>query len=91
VTAIASSGFAKQQFEIDCEDTITLTVQWENMTASDFTLLSPCSSSMMNTIKSLGTGFHINLCKKLVNMIVFYVTFYNNICFSGVHIILDSP
>jgi D-galacturonate reductase len=31
VTATASSGIAKDQYDIDCEDTITLTVQWENI------------------------------------------------------------
>jgi D-galacturonate reductase len=31
VTATASYGVAKERFEIDCEDTITLTVQWENL------------------------------------------------------------
>lgn len=30
VTATASSGVAKRQFDIDTEDTITLTVLWEN-------------------------------------------------------------
>jgi len=31
VTATASTGVAKAKFGIDCEDTITLTVQWENL------------------------------------------------------------
>lgn len=31
VTAVASSGVAKKLYDIDCEDTITLTVQWENL------------------------------------------------------------
>lgn len=31
VTATASSGIARDQYDIDCEDTITLTVQWENI------------------------------------------------------------
>lgn len=31
VTAVASTGVAKKLYEIDCEDTITLTVQWENL------------------------------------------------------------
>jgi D-galacturonate reductase len=35
VTAIASKGLALSKFDIDCEDTITLTVQWENIETSD--------------------------------------------------------
>lgn len=31
VTACASTGVASGRYDIDCEDTITLTVQWENM------------------------------------------------------------
>lgn len=31
VTATASTGVAKGQYECDCEDTITLMVQWENL------------------------------------------------------------
>lgn len=31
VTALASSGVAKTALSIDCEDTITLAVQWENL------------------------------------------------------------
>jgi D-galacturonate reductase len=31
VTAVASTGAAKSLFDINCEDTITLTVQWENL------------------------------------------------------------
>lgn len=31
VTAVASYGVAKTSYDIDCEDTITLTVQWENV------------------------------------------------------------
>jgi D-galacturonate reductase len=31
VTAMASTGVAKGRFNMDCEDTITLTVQWENL------------------------------------------------------------
>ena len=31
VTAMASTGLAKSKFDMDCEDTITLTVQWENL------------------------------------------------------------
>lgn len=31
VTAVASTGLALSMFDIDCEDTITLTVQWENV------------------------------------------------------------
>ena len=31
VTAVASYGVAKTAYDIDCEDTITLTVQWENI------------------------------------------------------------
>lgn len=31
VTAVASSGVASEKFNISCEDTITLTVQWENL------------------------------------------------------------
>lgn len=34
VTAIASSGVAKGLYDIDCEDTITLAVQWENIEVS---------------------------------------------------------
>lgn len=34
VTATASLGVAKEQFDIDCEDTITLTVLWENTASS---------------------------------------------------------
>jgi D-galacturonate reductase len=30
VTAVASTGVAKNQFQINTEDTITLTVQWRN-------------------------------------------------------------
>jgi D-galacturonate reductase len=32
VTASASTGIAKNKFDMDCEDTITLMVQWENLT-----------------------------------------------------------
>lgn len=35
VTAYGSTGVAKQRFDIDTEDTITLTVQWENLTKND--------------------------------------------------------
>ena len=31
VTACASTGLARDKFNMDCEDTITLTVQWENL------------------------------------------------------------
>jgi D-galacturonate reductase len=31
VTAVASKGVAKAKYNMDCEDTITLTVQWENL------------------------------------------------------------
>ena len=31
VTAVASKGLASSLFDADCEDTITLTVQWENI------------------------------------------------------------
>ncbi len=31
VTAVASSGVAVQKLGVPCEDTITLTVQWENL------------------------------------------------------------
>jgi D-galacturonate reductase len=31
VTAVASYGVAKNMFQIDCEDTITLAVQWDNI------------------------------------------------------------
>lgn len=31
VSAMASTGVAKKLYDIDCEDTITLTVQWENI------------------------------------------------------------
>eukprot|EP00598_Pedospumella_elongata_P007344 CAMPEP_0184985464 /NCGR_PEP_ID=MMETSP1098-20130426/14130_1 /TAXON_ID=89044 /ORGANISM="Spumella elongata, Strain CCAP 955/1" /LENGTH=464 /DNA_ID=CAMNT_0027509551 /DNA_START=33 /DNA_END=1427 /DNA_ORIENTATION=+ len=31
VTAVASYGVAKATYDMDCEDTITLTVQWENI------------------------------------------------------------
>lgn len=34
VTATASSGVAAEKFGISCEDTITLTVQWENLDES---------------------------------------------------------
>jgi D-galacturonate reductase len=34
VVGMASTGVAKEQFQIDCEDTITLTVQWENLDGS---------------------------------------------------------
>jgi D-galacturonate reductase len=33
VTAAASTGLAKGKFDMDCEDTITLTVVWENLSA----------------------------------------------------------
>lgn len=42
VTAIASSGLAQDQFNIDCEDTITLTVQWENLN-----IIKPSSSLLV--------------------------------------------
>lgn len=38
VTACASTGVAKAKFGIDCEDTITLTVQWENVAEADASL-----------------------------------------------------
>jgi hypothetical protein len=34
VVACGSTGVAKERFQIDTEDTITLTVQWENLSAS---------------------------------------------------------
>lgn len=36
VTAMASTGLAKSKFDMDCEDTITLTVQWENLGGKGF-------------------------------------------------------
>ena len=35
VTACASTGVARGNFGLDCEDTITLTVQWENLAAGN--------------------------------------------------------
>lgn len=35
VTACASTGVASSRYDLDCEDTITLTVQWENMSTSE--------------------------------------------------------
>ena len=39
VTATASSGVAAEKFGISCEDTITLTVQWENLDESGSVVL----------------------------------------------------
>ena len=33
VTAMASTGVAKELYHLDCEDTITLSVEWENLNA----------------------------------------------------------
>jgi D-galacturonate reductase len=38
VTACASTGVATTRYDLDCEDTITLTVQWENMSAPEPTI-----------------------------------------------------
>jgi D-galacturonate reductase len=38
VTACASTGLAKSKFSMDCEDTITLTVQWENLEGTSSSL-----------------------------------------------------
>lgn len=51
VTACGSTGVAKERFQIDTEDTITLTVQWENLT--------PSSDSPSGSIAtSLGTAVY---------------------------------
>lgn len=39
VTALASTGVASSQFDCPCEDTITLTVQWENLQEVSFLFL----------------------------------------------------
>jgi predicted dehydrogenase len=51
VTTCGSTGVAKDKFEIDTEDTITLTVQWENLTPS-----AEASSGVVPT--SLGTAVY---------------------------------
>ena len=42
VTATASSGVAVEKFGTNCEDTITLTVQWENLDKSGILLSHNC-------------------------------------------------
>jgi D-galacturonate reductase len=51
VTACGSTGVAKEGFQIDTEDTITLTVQWENLTPS-----AEAPSGVVST--SLGTAVY---------------------------------
>ena len=45
VTAIASYGVAKATYGIDCEDTITLTVSWENLSLSTTTSSTSTAAS----------------------------------------------
>lgn len=48
VTAVASYGVAKTSYDIDCEDTITLTVQWEN--------IAPVVGGAEGEVRVTGTG-----------------------------------
>lgn len=53
VTAMASTGVAKDRFDIDAEDTITLTVEWQNLEekSNGSVMLSP-------EVKSVGTAVY---------------------------------
>lgn len=54
VTAMASTGVAKERFDIDAEDTITLTVEWQNLEEGG-------NGSVLNmppTVKSTGTAVY---------------------------------
>ena len=49
VTAMASEGVAKNRYDMECEDTITLLVQWENLT--EVRSLVSSFSSQLNFIR----------------------------------------
>lgn len=51
VTAMASRGIAKKMYDMDCEDTITLTVLWENIEVVD-----EDAESGAQTVRLTGAG-----------------------------------
>ena len=55
VTAVASTGVASAKFNIDCEDTITLTVQWENI---EYENLKSSVAPVVVTVTGTGTAVY---------------------------------
>ena len=53
VTALASTGFAQGKLDRDCEDTITLSVQWENLSAEG---LGKCPQA--GSVAGVGTAVY---------------------------------